>query len=281
MQQTLSTEVMPLWKLSSLSSRLTIGSTICITEGISGTVMTMVPQNHWFYLIGMLLVFINWWALDRFRSSKLGADISELCFFDALVRSLAAGFYFMGINSAIGWFFSIGISAMKLIRVYSPQSTVTQENGWAVFGFVTHFYARKYPITGAKRAMYQSLVLAILGGAIASIVFRQLSDVGRVAASWVVPLSFELINGPIQLRALDSFIRDLIASKQRIAEQAAEIAQLKLALQAKYAAEAAQDAHLAAIATAINATAPHMHEHMMHYAQSVAETYPRQSGAAE
>ncbi len=73
-------------QLLPISARLTTGSFVMVTEGVAATIGFMMPRNHWLYLAGLLITLAFLGGAELFRRfSKVGADISDLFFWDAVI----------------------------------------------------------------------------------------------------------------------------------------------------------------------------------------------------
>jgi uncharacterized membrane protein YedE/YeeE len=222
--------------LTSLSSRLTIGSAVCFSEGISASIMMMVPQDERFLPATVLLTFIIWAAFWTFRENKLGADIGDLCFYDLVLQCSAFICDRNGINADAFWYGYAAISCLKLIRVYLWQTSSTQLQGWGKFGPMTYYHAKYHEARQAiapYSRLQREIVLAFIVAAIGSVLIRLLPDLGRVAVTWIVPLSFEFLYGPMQLRKLKVFNNLLSASAAREAELTTENQRLKQEIEAQ------------------------------------------------
>ncbi len=220
--------------LLSLSTSLNIGSAVCFTEGLAAALMLLVPKNHWFYIIGALLSLGSGLAFLRFRSTKMGAEIGDIWLFEFFLRIFILGLaYFVHINPDVLWYPAAALSILKIIRVYTWQTSATQQNGWGTFGFMTRHYAKHHAKNDApppsfplsKIAIEMSLFITI--AALGSIFLKALLDYERVIVMWVVPFTFEFLYGPMQLYKLKLFNNLLFASTQREAEKDGEIRRLK------------------------------------------------------
>ena len=217
-----------------LTSRLTIGGAVCFSEGISAAILVVAPINYYLFTACILTFFI-WLGFWRFRDNKLGADIGDLCFFDFINYGIGLVCYVNGIDAGILWYVSTGIFALKIVRVYIGEATETQQQGWGKFGPMTWFHSKYHsvckPIAPGSR-LEKEIIVALIVAAVASIIISRLPDLWRVAVTWFVPLSFEFLYGPAQLRNLTIFNTQLFASTQRETEQAAKIAELEQKLTA-------------------------------------------------
>lgn len=269
-------------RIFELTNKLTIGSAVCYTEGIVASIMVLVPQNHWYYIAATLLAFAIWVAFWRFRDNKMGADVGDLIFLELIVHSIATVLYFAGhmTNDKLHgyWYIFTCISALKILRVYFWQSSATQRYGWCRFGFMTRHHAKYYAHsrTSTPNTMVLSELVAML---VVSIIFSAcyhlLSDAGRLVVGWAVPLTFEFMNGPVQLRGMAMLQNLLAVSSQRAADDAAEIVRLKQELVAKEKQLAADDdPTISAIVATMRTTTPRMREHVLLYARNVAKQFP-------
>ena len=247
-------------RLFDLTNKLTIGSAVGFTEGIVASIMVLVPQNHWFYIALTVLTLAIWAAFWRFRANKLGADVGDLIFLELVVHVGATMLYFAGgMTPAIGlvyWYIYTCISALKILRVYIWQTSATQRHGWGRFGFMTNHHARNHAATDniiSRSRVWGELVLLLGVSILFSAGFHLLSDAGRLVVSWVVPLTFEFLNGPVQLRGMAVVQTLLAGSSQRAAEDAEEIARLTQALADKEAQQRAVDAEKEAMRKTIDA----------------------------
>jgi hypothetical protein len=222
-------------QLLSITPRLTIGSTVCITEGLSSAIGIMLPHNQWLYIVGLMLTFATWLAFLRFRDSKLGADIGDLCFYELGGWAIALACYHANFDMGGFWFFFTGIFALKIIRVYIWESSATQQYGWGQFGPMTRRYARRstQPATPTPwEKLGGEIVLALLVAAFVCIAIRAMPDILRVVVVWVLPLSFEFIYGPRQLRNLNLLNNQLKTSTQATTPQETENAELHRTIEA-------------------------------------------------
>lgn len=262
--------------LQPLSNQLTIGSTVCIAESIFMTASALFPMNQWFFVCGALLAMAIWWALDRFRICTLGADISDLNFYDAVIWTISAICFFFAIDPAIGWYFSTAISILKLIRIYAWQGSEFGDGGWGVFGPMTYFYEKRQRHSGGNVLQGKRLLLlglALLAAAIGSVLFKQLPDLWRVGIMWALSLGFELLNGPTQLRTVSEFVQQLRASTEREADLVAENAKLKQINQTIADLHDLSPAELATFASAVRKMTPAARQHVLEYAEIIGESY--------
>jgi hypothetical protein len=190
--------------------------------------MLLVPKNQWFYIIGGLLSFIVWLAFWRFRDTKLGIDVADICFWDFMAHSIVPfGLYLARISPEIMWYVWTGFSALKITRVYIWQTSATQQYGWPRFGPMTWYYHKNVFAVNASipwRKLVVEIACALVVAIIVAIFIKQLSDVKRVVFMWAVPLTFEFLYGPTQLRNLTLLGNLFAASTQREAELAEKLA---------------------------------------------------------
>ena len=265
----------------SLSTKLTIGGAVCISEGLAASILAIIPKDHWFYIGSLLLAMLIWMAFWRFRDNKMGADIGDICFLEFLIRIAALSIYFGGeMNKEVGtifWYVFTSISAMKLIRVYLWQSSATQQFGWGRFGIMTLHYARNnHPAYSPAfpRKVAKEVVLGLGTALIFSFFISQMSDLGRLIAGWVVPMTFEFTNGPVQLRCLSALQNLLMASNQRESEKDERIAELEKRLAEREIHSPVSNEMISEIATALENTAPDKHEHLLNYIKRAMRLYP-------
>lgn len=226
-----STPPMATQVLLALSARLTIGNGVCITEGLIASIMALMPKSIMFYIVGALLTLITWLVFWRFRDNKLGADVGDLCFWDFASRSvLPLYFYQKNISPDFLWYIWAAISVLKIIRVYLWENSATQQHGWGKFGPMTLYYA-KYHAPKKASTPWGRLAIevgcALVVAIIAAVKIKGLDDFERVAVGWVVPVLFEFVYGPTQLRNLKLFGNMFAASLQRETAINAEVEQLK------------------------------------------------------
>jgi hypothetical protein len=269
----------PVQALLALSGKLTIGAAVCFSEGVITSVIAMMPDRASFCQAGGALTFIVWAAFFlRFRGTRIGAEITALCFADLCVWLVKFVLFLGGHDSSSLWYVLTCISMLKIMRVYLWQSSLTQQYGWGqhgLFGFIT---AKKSPARWQatpwrKVALEFALLLGI--AIAASIGIKLLSPLGRVLLMWLVPFAFEFILGPIQLASLAQFAPALLAGNQRETAQATKIANLEKALAAAQQAQGMPpDPNLAALIASYNSTTPERREHLTFFAQVVAEQFP-------
>ena len=218
-----------------ISTKLTIGGAVCFTEGISASIMAVVPKDHWFYIAATVLSLLSWVAFWQFRDNKVGADVGDLWFFECVSRIGVLILYMSGGMTReiapVFWYGFTSISALKVIRVYLWHSSATQQYGWGRFGLMTWYHAKYVAGTGMN-TLGPNVLLEVIFALIVALLFSLgvglLPDLGRVAVGWVVPLVFEFTNGPVQLRCLAMLQNLLQASTQRETEKDARILQLEL-----------------------------------------------------
>lgn len=277
--------------LLALTARLTIGNGLCITEGLYTSVMVLVPLNHWFYIAGGVLSLAIWLAFCRFRDSKLGADVGDLCFWDFIFHSaVPLIFYLAKIDPATLWYFWAGFSFLKISRVYIWQSSATQQHGWGTFGPMTRHYAKRTAPGSAPlpyRKLAVEIVAALVVAVIAAVLIKQLPDIKRVAVMWVVPITFEFLYGPIQLRNLSLFGTQVSASNLRETEKDELITRLRQEneqlkqnfFQAKQEADTLRKIHNAPkkahtdLIEAFETTKPERQSQLVAIAQNVADVF--------
>lgn len=264
--------------LFSLASRLTIGSAVCFTEGLFSSIMVMLPRNHWLYIVGAILAFVVWLAFWRFSDNDIGADVGDLYFYELTVRVTGLICYFSGINPGVLWYLVTTISVLKIIRIYVWQESETQKYGWGRFGPMTWLHyknqIRLKQFTKLKKLGLE-IAISIIISVIASVIIKQLPDIGRVAISWIVPLMFEFLYGPVQLRGLNVFGRQLLISKQREADDDAEKAEMRKTIEGlRQLQNLEHDDNIAAIAKAYFDTNEAKRAHMVEVALMLAMQYP-------
>jgi hypothetical protein len=268
--------------LSMLTTRLTIGSAVCFSEGIYASLIVMAPKDERFFYAGTAMTFMIWAAFWRFRESKLGADIGDLCFIDFFIHSLALVCFVTGIDTTPFLFPYAAISALKLIRVYLYQTSETQQIGWGRFGPMTWLHSKYHsvckPIAPGSR-LEKEIVVALIVAAVASIIISRLPDLWRVAVTWIVPLSFEFLYGPAQLRNLTIFNNLLSTSNTRQAELEAENAMLKRGIIAKN--DGSGDPKLDSFVAAYLASSAEIQDHLVFYANTVAKEFPAKPSKKE
>lgn len=268
------------------TARITIGSYVCLCEGVFATISTLIPQNHWFVIASLVVAFAFWAGADQFRGySKVCADVSELFFYDLLVFAIAAGFYFAGIHPWLAVYVTGGLSVLKMIRLYMPRGTVTNEQGWGVFGLMTYLDASantaKIPAQ-MKWAMYRALFLASLVAVGGALLLMRATHEWRLAFAWLVPLFFEITVGPRQLGNLRHFVQAFMASQaseaakdEKIAELTQQVATLTSTDPANPQQQLPPDV-LAAFTAAYYQAEPAVRKNLIEYAQTVAEGFPAQ-----
>ncbi len=276
-------KTIPLRDLLPLTTRVNIGHMVCITEGIIASVSILFPTDHRFYIFGFLLRLAVWAALNRLRFGKLGVDIGDLCFWDVVNLGVAGVCYVNGVSNTWLWFAGPTISALKVYRVYARTGTVTQESGWAIIGPMSYWYAKKTDMAPSRHTrwqMYRAFLVACVVGLIVSFGIKLLPDIGRVVASWVIPLWFELFYGPRQVRALQQFIPAFLASQQTsVAPPPATLTSESEAAQQQPTTRQLPPEVLATLTEAYFATTPEQRPHMIGYVRLLAEGYP--AGKAE
>jgi hypothetical protein len=278
-------------RLLALSTSLNIGSAVCFTEGLAAALMLLVPQNHWFYIIGALLSLGSGLAFLRFRSTKMGAEIGDIWLFEFCLRIVILGLaYFIHIDPDVLWYPAAALSILKIIRVYTWQSSATQLNGWGTLGFMTRHYAKHYakndaPLPSFSRSKIAiEISLFIIIAALGSIFLKTLLDYERVIFMWVVPFTFEFLYGPMQLSKLKLFNNLLFASTQREAEKDVEIRRLKEEIERLQKSNndlhnsmnTPQKAHAELIA-AYESTAPERQGQVVQIAQLIAGTFSKKN----
>jgi hypothetical protein len=267
----------PAQDLLPLTTRVTIGHMICVTEGIIASVSMLFPTDQRFYLFGFLLRLAVWAALDRFRFGKLGADIGDLCFWDAANLGVAGLLFANGVGTGWLWFAGPIISVLKIYRVYVRAGTVTQESGWAIIGPMSYWHAKQTGASTSRHSrwqMYQAFLVACVVGVIVGFGIKLLPDIGRVAANWAIPLWFELVYGPRQVRTLQQFIPAFLASQQPGAATPATPATEPVAGQQQPAGRQLPPEVLASLTEAYFATEVEVQGHLVSYAAKLAESFP-------
>lgn len=268
-----------------LSTKLTIGGAVCISEGLVASVMAVLPKNHWFYIGWILMTVLIWASFWRFRTNKMGAEIGDLWFLELACQIVELLVYVSGVLSptlaVIFWWSFTSMSAMKLIRVYLWQSSATQQYGWGIFGLMTWHYAKHHaPATrpAPRKQLLQELALALLAALVFSWLVRQIPDIGRVIVMWVLPLSFEFANGPLQLRSLAALQQRLMASIDRETEKDTKIAQLEKQLDLQRQPGQLPGDVLDVFTAAYNGVQEDKRAHMLEVVQVLAKNYPAKSG---
>jgi hypothetical protein len=262
--------------LANISARLTIGSAVCFTEGLAATIVALLPGELTFYIGTTVITFAIWLGFLRYRDSKLGAEIGDLCLWEFLICALQLVLYYFGPESSIFWYLSTTISMVKLIRVYLWYSTATQQYGWGRFGLMTWLYAKKHPkaTTAPSHTLIKEIAYALIAAVVASCLIKLLPGWGRVALSWTIPVAFEFLVGPRQLRMIDNFIPAFLATSKREAELAEENAKLKH-LQATLTENPETPSRdLTELLHLFSKMSPIMQKHMLTYAKNAAEKYP-------
>ena len=260
-------------RVLSLSTRLTIACLVYFIEGVFASVVILFPKGQGMIVGGTVLAWASCAALWRFRGSKLGADIFDLYFFDALVASGMAICYAMGGNAELGAYISGGLMFMRFTRIFAWEGTTTHDAGWGVFGPMGYFQDKKLGQGGNKKAMMQSLGLAILGAAIAAILHRQLSEGMRVALVWSCGLGFVIAVGPQLLRMLRSLIASAMASNERVSELATKLAECQQKLVLLQNANKLPDEETAQIVALLSALPPRQKAGLLQFAKKMAENF--------
>lgn len=266
--------------LAAITARLTIGSTVCITEGLFTAITVMTPRNHWLYIVGIVLTLATWLAFWRFRDSKLGAEMGDLCFFDLIIWISALALYQAGIDPDRLWFFFTTVFTLKIFRVYISQHFATQQFGWGQFGFMTRRYERRSPSTATApwKKLAGEILLALVMAAMVCTAIRLMNDFWRVVVVWIVPLSFEIIYGPRQLQNLALLNTQLKASAPTAPGDEAEVEEMRRTIAAyrnqHQSANAQPDEALAKIIEAYYKTVEMKRADMMEFAEAMAKAYP-------
>lgn len=240
-------------RLLSLSTRVTVASFVYIVDGVTASLLLMLANADVLFIAGALLLWASCGAAFLFRHSKLGTDVFDLYFFDAMVATGLAVCYEMGGDPAPGWYITAGLLFLRLTRVFAWAGTVTHDSGWGVFGIMSYLESKKSAPSRNQMAMLKALGLAILGAAIASVLAKQLSETTRVALVWSCGLLFLISAGPNLLRTVAGFIANAMSSNQHATEDAEEIARLTQALADKEAQQRAVDAEKEAMRKTIDA----------------------------
>ncbi len=268
--------------LFGLSARLNIGSAVCITEGLAASIMVMLPKNHWYYFGGALLGLLIWLAFFRFRETKLGADIADLCFYDFMARSVVPlGMYLADIAPDLLWYLWASFAILKLYRVYLWPTSATQQQGWGRFGPMTRYQAKHFGRPAAvtpQGKLATEIFAALIVAGVASITIKALPDFGRVIVMWVVPLGFEFIYGPILLRKMALLNTQANTNAPSTPADDAEVEDMRRTIAAyrkqQPQANAQPDEALALIIEAYYKTVEMKRVDMMEFAQAMAKAYP-------
>lgn len=259
------------------ATRQTIGSTICFTEGVGSTIVTALPKDQWYYIVGVMLTFSIWWAFWLFRGTKLGADVLELSLYELAAWAMALTFFKLGQSTAIFWYVWLIISVLKITRVYARKESVTQRSGWGVFGIVTYLYQKKHGKAAdadSNASMARALGLVLAFAAVCSVLVSQTSDLVRVGGTWAVALFFDLVYGPLQLRNLANFIPTFMATSQRADELADKVVKQDLIIEGLGDPSKIPPEHMAALVDAYLKTADNARGYLIEMAQTIANTYP-------
>ena len=260
-----------------LATKIIIGSTVCITEGVVASIAFGLPNDVWLYLGYLVLAISIWVVMGRYRNTKLGADICDLYFYEIIVWSLATGFYIMEKNTEIFWYLTVGLLFLKLTRVYAWQGTTTNELGWGVLGFCGYFYNKKHkvpklPNQQGKKAL--ALFMAIGLAAIGTVLSEKLTAQQREAVPWAFAIIYVTLNGPILLRSLGAFIQKFLASTTREAADAVEKAKMRQTIEALQTTHNLADERAALLLAAFFNTHERKRDHMLEMAQLLAAHYP-------
>ncbi len=216
-----------------LATKIILGCLICVIEGLFTNALFKLPKDVGFYYGYLGISVAVWLAMMRFRGTKLGADICELCVYDIMVAALALIYYQLGKSTEVFWYLFTAIAFLKVIRVYAHFGTTTCDHGWGVFGFMTYFHHKKDP-TGEDAATRQkmaiALVMAIGLGILATLKYKGLNDEQRKIVPWALAVTYVIFNGPILLQAIANLITAFFASKKKEDELTATVAKLETEL---------------------------------------------------
>lgn len=264
-------------RVLSLSTRLTIASLVYFIEGVFASVVILFPQGQTAIVGGTLLAWANSAALWRFRESKLGAEIFDLYFFDAILATSMAICYAMGIGVELGVFVSGVLMFMRFTRIFAWQGTTTHDAGWGVFGPMSYFHRKKLGGSDTTKPMLQAAGLALSGAVIATILARQFSETTRVALVWACGLGFLVTVGPQLLRMVGNLILSATASNERESLQQARIVQLERQLAQQSQPNQLPGDVLDVFTAAYNGVQEDKRAHMLEIVQVLAKNYPAKS----
>lgn len=214
----------------SLTQKIMLGSAVCIAEGAIASLGFLLPRGLDFYIGFLIMELVVWLALTRFRSDRLGAAICDLYLLEVLVFAAAAVCYTLAVKTHLFWYLTNMLFFLKLMRVYAKEGTVTQKYGWGTLGFMTYFYAKKFPDqeTIKHRKNVGLTLLVCIGFALMATLFhKQRSDFYREALPWGLAFTYIIFNGPTLLKGIANLVTALFASKKREAELEATVTKLE------------------------------------------------------
>lgn len=263
--------------IGQLTQTVVLGSAVCVAEGIAVSIAFMLPKGIEFYLGYLAMMLVIWLAMDRFRTSKLGADISDLYFYEILLASITTIYFINGKSMAIFWYPINALLFLKLIRVYAWKSTVINKFGWGVFGFITFLYNKKAPenrnLKDQLKAMF-ALVISVVLAFAATFLYQKLTDKQREALPWGFAFVYITINGPILLNAIANLITAHFASKKNEGELTATVAKLETKLANHEHPQTDPDGVTATLLANYYATTPEKRTHFLATGDKFVELWP-------
>jgi hypothetical protein len=263
-----------------LATKIILGCLICVIEGLFTNALFKLPKDVGFYYGYLGISIAVWLAMMRFRGTKLGADIGELCVYDIMSAALALIYYQLGQSTEVFWYLFTAIAFLKIIRVYAHFGTTTCDHGWGVFGFMTYFHQKKYPTgedSATRQKMAIALVMAIGLGILATLAYKALNADERKIVPWALAVTYVIINGPILLNALAGFIAKYNAMDKRetaIAAAKADMQETIIAFQKKHDLPNEKAAKLLALFLSIE---ERKQNNLIELAEILASSYPTTS----
>lgn len=265
-----------------LATKIILGCLICVIDGLGSSALFRLPSGVGYYYGALLITLAIWLVMFRFRDTKLGADVGELCLYEILVATFALMFYQLGKGTAAFWYLFTLIGFLKLIRVYAHFGTTTCDHGWGVFGLMTYFQYKKYPPgkdTPSGQKMAISLLKAICLGVIATLLYKKLPDNQREAIPWAFAFFYVIVNGPILLRAIANVITAFFATKKSETDLTATVNQLETKLASHNNAQVDPDGVGAELIANYYALAPDKRPHYMATSRKLVQLWPAEPPA--
>lgn len=282
----------PLVDLEQTSAKIAQGSLLCLAEGILSLILLSTPSNSYFFIAGLSGATLLLFATLRFSSSKLGADVSELCAYEVLAWIVALTLYLNYVDPTPWRSVIFAIASLKLLRIFFSDFLPKNRRGigWAIFGPVTYFHQKTRTTQKVKLSDYSFIFSAIIVGGLGGYFLPRMEMEIVIGLWFAVPLTYLLINGPQLINTIKDLVIAFIASKQLSEEKSSENLHLQQELEALKKEnddlkrenntlrqmQSAPKKHHTDLIVAYESTIPERQWHLVRIAQGVARQFARQ-----
>ncbi len=228
-------QAIPLIDLEQTSAKIAQGSLLCMAEGVLSLLLLSAPANAYFFVAGFTGAMLLLLATLRFRTSKLGTDISELGLYEVLLWALALTLYLNQVDPTPCRAVIFAIAPLKLLRIFGAGFLKNDGGkiGWAIFGVLTYGFFKKQLDQKVSLRDYYFLPSAIIVSGAGGYYLPGMPTEIVIATWFAIPLGYVAIKGPILINAIKTLVMDFMTSTRNDEVKANEINRLKQELAAQ------------------------------------------------